>query len=182
MRVVLTGGCKLRKELFQPSIEGEARILLLINAFTTRTKSLEGRTKLAKLDFFLRYPNFMQRALAIRKPEQVMNVAPEEQNNIEGRMIRYRYGPWDPSYYSILGRLIGKGFVEVVPNQRGLSYRTTERGSQIARDLAKEESWSETGERIKLLKQNFNLSGNTLKDFVYQHFPEVSGASWGQRI
>ncbi|MGK7904150.1 MAG: hypothetical protein AB4352_22625 [Hormoscilla sp.] len=173
----------MRKELFQPSIEGEARILLLINAFTTQKNSLEGRTKLAKLDFFLRYPNFMQRALAIRTSEKVMmDVAPEEQNNIEGRMIRYRYGPWDPSYYSILGKLIGKGLVEVVPNKRGLSYRTTERGSQIARDLAKEESWSETSARIKLLKQNFNLSGNNLKDFVYQHFPEVSGASWGQKI
>ncbi|MGB3515096.1 MAG: hypothetical protein WBA43_01475 [Elainellaceae cyanobacterium] len=172
----------MRKELFQPSVEGEARILLLINAFTTKKKSLEGRTKLAKLDFFLRYPNFMQRALVIRTSEQIMDIAPEEQNNIEGRMIRYRYGPWDPSYYSILGRLIGKGLIEVVPNQRGLSYRTTERGSQISQALSKEESWSETTERIKLLKQNFDLSGNKLKDFVYQNFPEVSSASWGQKI
>jgi predicted transcriptional regulator len=172
----------LRKELFQPSIESEARILLLINAFTTPTKSLEGRTKLAKLDFLLRYPSFMQRALAIRTSGQVIEVASEEQYNIEGRMIRYRYGPWDPSYYTILGRLIGKGLVETVPNQRGLSYRTTERGNQIAKALAKEESWSETSVRVKLLKQNFNLSGNALKDFIYQHFPEVTSASWGQKL
>jgi hypothetical protein len=172
----------LRKELFQPSIESEARILLLINAFTTPTKSLEGRTKLAKLDFLLRYPSFMQRALAIRASNQVMEVASEEQHNIEGRMIRYRYGPWDPSYYAILGRLIGKGLVETVPNQRGLSYRTTEPGNQIAKALAKEDSWSETNVRVKLLKQNFNLSGNALKDFIYQHFPEVTSASWGQKL
>jgi len=172
----------LRKELFQPSIESEARILLLINAFTTSTNSLEGRTKLAKLDFLLRYPSFMQRALAIRTSDQVMEVASEEQHNIEGRMIRYRYGPWDPSYYAILGRLIGKGLVETVPNQRGLSYRTTEQGKQIAKALAKEDSWSETNVRVKLLKRNFNLSGNALKDFIYQHFPEVTGASWGQKL
>lgn len=172
----------MRKELFQPSIESEARILLLINAFTTSTKSLEGRTKLAKLDFLLRYPSFMQRALAIRTSDQVMEVASEEQHNIEGRMIRYRYGPWDPSYYAILGRLIGKGLVETVPNQRGLSYRTTEQGKQIAKALAKEDSWSETNVRVKLLKRNFNLSGNALKDFIYQHFPEVTGASWGQKL
>jgi DNA-binding PadR family transcriptional regulator len=172
----------LRKELFQPSIESEARILLLINAFTTPTKSLEGRTKLAKLDFLLRYPSFMQRALAIRESNQVMKVASEEQHNIEGRMIRYRYGPWDPSYYAILGRLIGKGLVETVPNQRGLSYRTTEQGKQIAKALAQEESWSETNVRVKLLKQNFNLSGKALKDFIYQHFPEVTSASWGQKL
>ena len=24
-------------------------------------------------------------------------------------MIRYRYGPWDPSYYAVLGSLIGHG-------------------------------------------------------------------------
>lgn len=172
----------MRKELFQPSIESEARILLLINAFTTSTKSLEGRTKLAKLDFLLRYPSFMQRALAIRTLNQVMKVNSEEQHNIEGRMIRYRYGPWDPSYYAILGRLIGKGLVETVPNQRGLSYRTTEQGKQIAKALALEESWSETNVRVKLLKQNFDLSGNALKDFIYQHFPEVTSASWGQKL
>lgn len=172
----------MRKELFHPSIESEARILLLINAFTTPTKSLEGRTKLAKLDFLLRYPGFMQRALAIRAPNQVMEVASEEQHNIEGRMIRYQYGLWDPSYYAILGRLIGKGLVETVPNQRGLSYRTTEQGKQIAKALAKEESWSETNVRVKLLKQNFNLSGNALKDFICQHFPEVTSASWGQKL
>ena len=182
MSAELIGGLKLRKELFQPSIESEARILLLIDGFTTPTKSLEGRTKLAKLDFLLRYPSFMQRALAIRKPEQNMEVSPEEKLNIEGRMIRYRYGPWDPSYYAVLGRLIGKGLVEVVPNQRGLSYRTTELGSKLAKSLAKEDSWSETCTRIKLLKQNFNLSGNALKDFIYAHFPEVAGTSWGQRL
>jgi hypothetical protein len=172
----------LRKELFQPSIESEARILLLINAFTTPAKSLEGRTKLAKLDFLLRYPSFMQRALAIRTSEQTMQVATEEEHNIEGRMIRYRYGPWDPTYYSILGKLIGKGLIEAVPNNRGLSYRTTERGSLIAKSLAKEESWAETHVRVKLLKQNFNLSGTALKNFIYQHFPEVTSASWGHKI
>ncbi len=156
--------------------------MLLIDGFTTATKSLDGRTKLAKLDFFLRYPSFMQRALAIRKPEQNMEVSPEDKLNIEGRMIRYRYGPWDPSYYAILGRLIGKGLVEVVPNQRGLSYRTTELGSQLAKSLAKEDTWAETRTRVKLLKQNFDLSGNALKDFIYQHFPEVTGTSWGQKL
>jgi hypothetical protein len=172
----------LRKELFQPTIESEARILLLIDGFTTPTKSLEGRTKLAKLDFLLRYPSFMQRALTVRKPDQSMEVSPEEKLNIEGRMIRYRYGPWDPSYYAILGRLIGKGLVEVVPNNRGLSYRTTELGKNLAKSLAKADAWSETSTRIKLLKKHFNLSGNELKKFIYQHFPEVTGSSWGQKL
>jgi hypothetical protein len=176
------GGLTLRKELFQPSIESEARILLLINAFTTQKKSLEGRTKLAKLDFLLRYPGFMQRALAIRTSSQVMELAYEEQHNIEGRMIRYRYGPWDPSHYVILGKLIGKGLVETISSNLGISYRTTRLGSELAKKLAKEDSWQETITRIKLLKQNFDLSGSKLKNFIYEHFPEVTGASWGENL
>ena len=97
-------------------------------------------------------------------------------------MIRYRYGPWDPSYYAILGKLIGKGLIKTVPNQRGLSYRTTEWGKQISNAIAKEDSWAETNVRVKLLKKNFDLKGNALKDFIYQNFPEVTSASWGQKI
>jgi hypothetical protein len=63
-----------------------------------------------------------------------------------------------------------------------LSYRTTDRGNQIAKALSKEESWLETSVRVKLLKQNFNLSGSALKNFIYEHFPEVTSASWGQKI
>jgi hypothetical protein len=172
----------LRKELFQPSIESEARILLLIDGFTTPTKSLEGRTKLAKLDFFLRYPQFMKRALSIREPDSDMLVRQEERQNIEGRMIRYRYGPWDPSYYAILGRLIGKGLIEPTPESRGIGYRSTARGKNVASELAKEASWQETSDRIRLLKKHFNLSGTSLKNFIYEHFPEVTGASWGQEL
>ena len=40
---------------FHPSLEGEARLLLLVEAFSRGRKVLEGRTKLAKLDFLLRY-------------------------------------------------------------------------------------------------------------------------------
>ena len=39
----------------------QARILLLIDAFAGRTGSMDGLTKLAKLDFLLRYPAFLER-------------------------------------------------------------------------------------------------------------------------
>lgn len=172
----------MHKELFQPTPEGEVRLLLLIDAFTGETKSLEGRTKLAKLDFFLRYPNFMARALAVRRPNLKVNVAPQERLNIEGRMIRYRYGPWDPSYYAILGRLVGKGLVRPVPTTQGIGYRTTSTGQSLAQSLATHEIWVDVAARAKLLRRHFDLSGNKLKEFVYEHFPEVAGASWGKQL
>jgi hypothetical protein len=174
----------LRKELFQPSIEGEARLLLLIDAFSTGEASLEGRTKLAKLDFFLRYPQFLARALLIRKPDVKVDIALIESQNIESRMVRYRYGPWDPAYFALIGRLVGKGLVQIIPSKsgQGLNYKTTKFGHSIAGRLAADDSWSETMQRVLLLKKHLNLNGTKLKEFIYQHFPEVTAASWGDLL
>ena len=172
----------MRKELFMPTVESEARLLLLINGFTTTKKSLEGRTKLAKLDFFLRYPKFLERALAIKKPDLDFDVDSIDEHNIEGQMLRYRYGPWDPAYYAILGRLIGKGLVKTIPLAKGVGYRATDKGQQIASKIAKDDSWSEIASRTKLLKKYLDLSGSNLKNFVYKYFPEVVGVSWGEKL
>ena len=111
-----------------------------------------------------------------------MVVNENESQNIEGRMIRYRYGPWDPSYFSVLGRLIGKGLIQSVPAKNGMAYRSTDTGHQLVISLVEDESWQETWTRIGLLKSHFDLSGNSLKKFIYKHFPEVTGASWGDQI
>lgn len=187
--VIQIGGCLLRKELFQPTSEGEARILLLISGFTTSSSSLEGRTKLAKLDFLLRYPKYMVRILEIRMrqrdysvPVSALMVRPEEVINIENQMVRYKFGPWDPSYFAILGRLVGKGLVIPVSAKRGVGYRVTSEGSKIAERLGATAEWSEDVKRIKLLKKHLNLTGNSLKNMIYEHIPEVSLAKWGAKL
>jgi len=172
----------LRKELFLPDVEGEARLLLLINAFSSGENGLEGRTKLAKLDFFLRYPLFLERALSIRNPEVSLDIELIETNNIENRMVRYRYGPWDPAYYALLGRLIGKQLIETVHTSRGLSYKVTNRGRELAIKLAGDMSWKTIANRASLLKKYMNLNGSNLKDFIYKYFPEVSQAAWGDHL
>jgi hypothetical protein len=177
----------MRRELFQPTAEGEARLLLLIAAFSQEGSSLEGRTKLAKLDFLLRYPPFFARALAkrgglTRRAAAAIEKATAEGRTIESRMMRYRYGPWDPAYFALLGRLVGKGLVEPVPEANGLGYRTTALGKTVADALAAEEAWSTIAEHAFLLKTYFDLSGNGLKNFIYENFPEVAGATWGETL
>jgi hypothetical protein len=143
-------------------VEGEGRLLLLISAFGQT--GIEGRTKLAKLDFFVRYPAFLLRALQIRVPGRELPVEGiEDTGPIEARMIRYRYGPWDPSYFTLLGRLIGRGMI-------------------AAADLASHEAWESTQSRCKLVKRHFDLQGTTLKTFIYEHFPEVGSARWGEAL
>lgn len=181
MSVLSGGGPNVRPEFIFPTSEAEGRLLLLIAAFTTRRRGLEGRTKLAKLDFLLRYPIYFKRALYIRAGVDV-EVPTRAANAIEHRMVRYRFGPWDPAYFVVLGRLIGRGLVDTAPFSSGLAYLATSRGSALAAQLRDEEVWTSDARRIALLKRHFDLSGTTLKNFVYEHFPEVTTASWGEPL
>ena len=166
---------------FQPSLDSEARLLLLIETFSRRTRVVEGRTKLAKLDFLLRYPVYFERALQIRRPH-LLESPDYREPDIESRMVRYRYGPWDPASFALLGRLIGTGLVQPAPFSRGIGYRATDSGRAIAHTLREEPIWVEIAERADALRRHFNLSGTTLTRFIYQHFPEVTRADWGQPL
>lgn len=172
----------MRPELYQPTPAGEARLLLLIDAFSGDGKALEGRTKLAKLDFLLRYPSFLKRALEVRAPNRDFAIILEDEGTIEVRMVRYRYGPWDPAYFALLGGLIGRGLVKPVPVARGIGYVTTERGRQLAQSLSATGAWEPVAESVKLLKRHFDLSGTSLMKFIYENFPEVTQARWGEQL
>jgi hypothetical protein len=172
----------MRSELFQPSISGEARLLLLIDGFSSPNKTLEGRTKLAKLDFLLRYPSYLSRALSVRAPNRKLTVPLAELDTIESRMVRFRYGPWDPAYFALLGKLIGHELIEPVSLANGVGYRTTEKGKELAQQLGDTEAWEPIVESIALLRRHFDLSGTTLKTFIYDHFPEVTQARWGEEL
>lgn len=97
-------------------------------------------------------------------------------------MVRYRYGPWDPSYFALLGSLIGRGLIEVVPYDRGLGYKTTDSGSALAGSMREHPSWSATANATTLLRRHFNLAGATLKRLVYEWFPEVRDARWRDEL
>ncbi len=165
-----------------PSQDSEARLLLLIDGFTTRTRGLQGRTKLAKLDFLLRYPGFLDRALMIRAPHARDAADNLASDNIENRMIRFRYGPWDPAYFALLGSLIGRGLVEPRAGSRGIEYWATSDGVALAERILESAPWHETVGRIQLLKRHFDLTGTSLKEFIYKHFPEVTRRAFGATL
>lgn len=167
---------------FRATNESEARLLLLIDAFTQANLSLQGRVKLAKLDFLLRYPQFYRRAL-IAKGRKPKESGEEAENNIEGRMVRYRYGPWDPAYYALLGSLLGRGLIETVPEGRYTGLRTTKVGHELAASIAQAPAWEQTAEHASRLRAAFRTTtGTNIMKFIYENFPEVSRASWGEKL
>ena len=72
-----------------------ARLLLLLDAFAEdgQCGAIEGLTKLAKLDFLLRYPVMLERALEA-KGYSIRDVQLEdhERLSVESQMVRYRLG------------------------------------------------------------------------------------------
>lgn len=173
---------------FRPTREAEARLLLLIDAFSHKANGtpryLEGRVKLAKLDFLLRYPRYLRRILlAHGAPLKDVETIDPGEAPLDSRMMRYRYGPWDPAYYAILGSLIGRGLVEVdpLPGSTGFGYRTSIMGAELAENLRSDEIFTRTVIRLKLLRRHLDLSGNTLKKYVYE-LPEITDATWREDL
>lgn len=180
-------GQETQRIRFRASRDSEARVLLLIDEFSRNargTRYLEGRVKLAKLDFLLRYPHHFKTLLRAHgaSPEEV-NGIDEDEGPLYSRMMRYRYGPWDPAYYAILGSLIGRGLVQVLPlaGSTGFGYHTSDLGATVAADLRTDESFAGVSERLVLLKKYFDKSGSVLKTYLYE-LPEVADATWHEDV
>ena len=109
-----------------------ARLLILLRHFAPEgKKALVGLTKLAKLDFLLRYPSFTDVLFGSRGVAWPLGAEPtdSERNAVESRMIRYKFGPWDDRYYILLGSLVGMGLASVATKGRALTVGLTEEGT-----------------------------------------------------
>ena len=183
-----TGAKRSDRGRYRSSREAEARLLLLIDAFSRSSRgprTLEGRVKLAKLDFLLRYPRHLATVLAERgngTPAARADLV-DQDSPLESRMMRYRYGPWDPSHFAILGALVGRGLIEVIPSatSHALGYRTTASGAALVEDLLTDGAFEELQERIVLLRRYLDLTGENLKKILYD-LPEVADATWHQEL
>lgn len=175
------------RTVFRTTREAEARILLLVDGFSRKAsgpRTLEGRVKLAKLDFLLRYPRHLATILSSRGLRAADRESLNRQDSpLESRMMRYRYGPWDPSYYAVLGSLVGRGLIDVVPAEgtNALGYRTTTSGAELAEHLNEDGAFDEVIGRIALLRRHLDLTGESLKRMLYD-LPEVADATWHEEL
>lgn len=157
-----------------------ARLLLLIyHAGAPRAKRIVGRTKLAKMDFLVRYPTYLVEAARIKGAQT--DIRPIARP--ESRMIRYKYGPWDERYYDVFAFLVAKDFVEIRPTKaKGDSFQLTEKGKAAVEELEGPE-FDEIVERCKLVRKLFGrVSGSTIKNFIYRYFTEAIDKPLGAEI
>lgn len=161
-----------------------ARLLLLMNVCGVAGR-IDGLTKMAKLDFFARYPDFFEVAAA-KLPAAIFEEIQDEdaKSAIESAMVRHHYGPWDKRYYHVLAHLEAKGLVTVTKENKTYRLALTDLGKQSATALAAAPSFSDLVLRMGKIKKVFGgKSGSFLKNHIYKVFDqEVGRRPMGQVI
>lgn len=153
-----------------------ARLLLLLDAFAGKdgTERVQGLTKLAKLDFLLRYPVMLERALEARgRTTRDVQVDDHERASVESAMVRYRFGPWDHRYREFINVLVAKGLATLNIEGRTIVIGLTDSGRDAARKLAADPVFEPYGRRSIALKRHCDLTATRLMRFIYDTFPEI---------
>lgn len=163
----------------EESLEFHAsRLLFLLKYAGGRKAKVTGRTKIAKLDFFVRYPTYLKKAAELKgfQADITADARPES------TMIRYKYGPWDPKYYNVFALLVARGLITVEPSDKGDIFELTLRGQYVVEELSGPD-FNDIVERCQLVKRLFGQdTGTAIKDFIYKNFPEVVAMSLGEEI
>jgi hypothetical protein len=144
------------------------RLLLLLSTCGGTTGSINGLTKMAKLDFFVRYPDFFAAALAEGRRRKAVRT-----EAIEAAMIRHHYGPWDKRYYHVLAYLEARRLITIVMTGKTRRLSLTTLGKVTARKLLSKESFQELVAHMRSVNEALGKkNGNELKNLIYELFGE----------
>lgn len=154
------------------------RILLLLK-YCGVSKKITGLTKLAKLDFFSRYPDAFSK-IAEYLGHQVSSTI----SSVESPMVRHHYGPWDKRYYQILAFLESRELITIHKKEEAYVFELTPTGNDIASELAKHSEFSLQLEQMKKVKSILGAkSGSSIKSLIYTVFEkEVTNKPLGEII
>lgn len=159
----------------------QARVLLLVAAVAAEPKhnrKLDGLTKLAKLDFFVRYPALATEVLDDLEGDDRMHLHAEDLSSpttVQDPMVRYKYGPWDDRYYPVIGALVARGLLRYGTGRRGsVSLLPTPDGEKLASEIAADEAWHEVADRCAAVAEaSRGMTGNALKNLIYERLADL---------
>jgi hypothetical protein len=144
-----------------------ARVLLVFLLCGTAGR-IDSLTKLAKLDFFVRYPDFFAevcRHLGVAAQTRV--------GSTESAMVRHYYGPWDQRYYQLLAYLEGHGLIEARPKGSAFDLILTTTGRDTANRLRNDKVFESLCNHMRNVKKVLGRkSGSAIKNLIYKTFDE----------
>ncbi len=142
-----------------------ARLVLLLHICGKRNR-IQGLTKLAKLDFFVRYPQFFEKASEYQGNKEKASL-----KTVESSMIRFHYGPWDKRYYQVIPFLEANQLIELQQDRKSYSFTLTEQGKGLAKQLLQDEAFAEICDHMRQVKKVFGgMTGSKLKSLIYEIF------------
>ena len=163
-------------------VEFHAARLLLLVLICGSNGRINGLTKMAKLDFFARYPDFFDAARnaiapALEKPADP-RIRPDKR--VELAMVRHHYGPWDKRYYHVLAHLEAKRLITITKEGKSYVLALTPLGTERATSLSDRPSFAAIVARMREVKKTFgNKTGSSLKALIYRLFDEeVENVRW----
>lgn len=150
----------------------QIRVLLLVNSVAAakgHAQKMDGLTKLAKLDFLVRYPALAP--IVLDDP----SLRPAVTSSVEAPMVRYKYGPWDDRYYPVIGALVGRGLLAYTRGRQGsVALRPTAAGKVLAKEAARSDAWAGVAAQCReVAESSAGMSGNQLKDAIYARLPDL---------
>ncbi|MFD8258054.1 hypothetical protein ACFV19_03710 [Streptomyces griseoluteus] len=160
----------------------QARILLLVDAVANSTghsRKLDGLTKLAKLDFLLRYPALAIKVLdSLSESDPRLNLSREDiatPTEVEAPMVRYKYGPWDDRYYAVIGALVGRGLLRYAKGRKGsVALAPTKEGRRLADEMSQTRDWKDLSERSEAIADaSSGMTGNAIKELIYRRLESL---------
>ena len=160
-----------------------ARLLLLMEICGVKGR-IDGLTKMAKLDFFTRYPDFFSVAHEAITTQSPKTVSQHGEDPVESAMVRHHYGPWDKRYYHVLAYLEARSLTVVRKEGKSYQISLTDLGRQRAQALAAQEPFKPLVARMKEVKKAFGgKTGTFLKNLIYRLFDEeVAQRAMGKEI
>lgn len=147
-----------------------ARILLLIK-HCGRSNRIVGLTKMAKLDFFVRYPRFFAQMCA--HLGKLPSLPTQQPAQPESPMVRYRYGPWDRRYYHILAYLEAKQLIDITKQGKGFRISLTKAGIRLAKNLSGNDAFRDLVNDMAAVSEVLGgMQGTRLKNLIYEVFDQ----------
>ena len=160
-------------------LEFHAAHLLLLLKLCGTSGRIDGLTKMAKLDFFVRYPQFFNELC-----ERIGESAISPISSVESSMVRFHYGPWDKRYYQVLGYLESKKLIAITKKGKSYQFKLTDSGQRIAKSLEDNPAFIGLSEQMKKVKDVLGKkAGSTLKNMIYEVFEaEIAHRALGEVI
>jgi hypothetical protein len=141
------------------------RLLILINTLTGRKNETSiFITTLAKLDFILRYPVVLERALKLINVVKNAAIHEAERNSIESEMLAFSYSPWSSDFRRLLVLLSARSLITWRLDGRQIELKLTSLGMKLNDELASRVEFSEILQQSKIIKTNFSTLSNAKLD------------------